>query len=183
MDSEHRLGLGLGRLGGAYGYIRTLSFVRYLVSSHRSILFASRLLPDRDYSPEDDRVPRCDLFSYVLDRTPRRCDLCAERISRLFSRHGGMYVPHPRDTINQRHLSYERRFTRRYIGRSCRGKSVASLTRYAKVCSPMERIESEAVPCARFVFAGRNARPAALRQLNKFPRRELTYNWHEIIVS
>lgn len=65
MDSEHRLGLGLGRLGGAYGYIRTLSFVRYLVSSHRSILLASRLLPDRDYSPEDDRVPRCDLFSYV----------------------------------------------------------------------------------------------------------------------
>lgn len=130
------------------------------------------------------RTTACRVAIYFRTfRTPRRCDLYAERISRLFSRHGGMYVPHPRDTINQRHLSYERRFTRRYIGRSCRGKSVASLTRYAKVCSPMERIESEAVPCARFVFAGRNARPAALRQLNKFPRRELTYNWHEIIVS
>lgn len=121
-------------------------------------------------------VPRYDLFSYVLDRTPRRCYLYAEHISRLFSRHRGTYVPLRPDTIIQRHLSYKRRFTRRYIGHACQGKSVASLTRYAKVCSPMEHIESEAVSCARFVFAGRNARPAALRQLNKFPRRELTYN-------
>lgn len=50
-------------------------------------------------------VPRYDLFSYVLDRTPRRCYLYAEHISRLFSRHRGTYVPLQRDTIIQRHLS------------------------------------------------------------------------------
>lgn len=37
-------------------------------------------------------VPRYHLFSYVLDRTPRRCDLYAEHISRLFSRHRGTII-------------------------------------------------------------------------------------------
>lgn len=122
----------------------------------------------RGYSPiaiirRRTTVPRYDLFSYVLDRAPRRCDLYAEHISRLSSRHRRMYVPLSRDTIIQRHLFYKRLFARRYIGRTCQGKSVASLTRYAKVCSPMGHIESEAVSCTQFVFAGRNARPAALR--------------------
>ena len=97
MDSEHRLGLGLGRLGGAYGYIRTLSFVRYLVSSCRSILLllllllllASRPLSDRDYSPEDDRVALQFLFKHSQSRISQVCEktLPREHISHFFSLH------------------------------------------------------------------------------------------------
>lgn len=89
-------------------------------------------------------MPRYDLFSYVLDRTPRRCDLYAEYISRLFSRHTGWYVRTSPARHDYSKASFVQTTFHAAIHRTRLSGEISCIveTRYAKVCSPMEHIES-----------------------------------------